>query len=628
MSRKSPSTAASRFGVFELDPSTGELRKKGLRIKLQGQPFKELVLLLDRAGEIVTREELHGHLWPSDTFVDFDRNLNKAIRKLREALGDSAGSPRFVETLPRRGYRFIAPVEMSAPEAAISENALTEPPRRGYLVGFAAVTGLIALVAAALAWFGTSPSPEPTVSQPERRLMLAVLPFDNLSDDPDDLYFGEGLTEEMITTLGKLKPERLGVIARSSVEPFRGRPRSVPRIGSELGVGYLVEGSVRRQENRVRVSAQLVKVDDQSQIWAAVYDRELTDVFSIQSEVAEEIARALSVELLPAERASLAAPTDDAEAYQAYLRGLYAMGSFTGDKMLEAVTLFEEALERDPEFALAQAMRSRAYWSLGQPLLSYPYQEAMELSKSAAVAALAFEDGEAAAHSALGWVEAWYDWDWTAAEASYRRALELNPSATGARLGHAFLLSATMQHDRALGEGDVALGHAPLDFGLRTGVAELYLHARRYEDAVAQVQKVLSIDQDYQRAHLILRWVAEARGRFDEAAAAHEAFMLLGGASPERARELQAAHETGGAEGYWRWHLRSLESGRFKFHRTELASVLGGVGDMDAAFAALEEAFAMRAGDLILLQVAPWFDPLRDDPRLDELVERMAFPPL
>ena len=612
--------ARLRFGVFEVDPGAGELRKKGLRIKLQAQPFKVLLLLLERAGEIVTREELHQHMWPSDTFVDFDRNLNKAVRKIREALGDNADTPRFIETLPRRGYRFLAPVEVSA------VTAHSEPTQERSHAQHRWLLAAFGVVAAIGTWIATRPVPETAVPDAERRLMLAVLPFDNLSDDPEDAYFGEGLTEEMITTLGRLKPERLGVIARSSVDPFRTHPRSVPRIGAELGVDYILEGSVRRQENRIRVSAQLIGVNDQTQLWSEVYDRELTDVFSIQREVAEQIAGALSMELLPFERASLTAPTENTAAYQSYLQGLYAMRPFTGEAVMEAAKLFEEALALDPEFALAQAMRSRAYWSLGQPLLSYPYREAMEISKSAAVTALAIDDREATAHYALGWVEAWYEWDWAAAEASFRRALELNPSATNARLGYAFVLSATMQHDKALAEANEAVNNAPLDFGLRTAVAELYLHARRYQDAAAQSQKVLSIDEDFQRAYLILRWVAEARGDLDEAAQAHERFLLLGGATAEQARGLRQAFQTGGAQGYWSWHLRTLEASRTKFHQTELASILAGVGDLDAAFVALEEAFVVRAGDMILLQVAPWFDPLRRDPRFDDLVTRMEFP--
>lgn len=218
--------APLRFGVFEVAPGAGELRKKGLRVELQAQPFKVLLLLLERAGEIVTREELHRHLWPSDTFVDFDRNLNKAVRKIREALGDNADTPRFIETLPRRGYRFLAPVEVSA------VTAHSEPTREGSHPRHRWLLAAFGVVAAIGTWIATRPVPETTVPDAERRLMLAVLPFDNLSDDPEDAYFGEGLTEEMTTTLGRLKPERLGVIAHSSVDPFRTHPRSVPRIGA------------------------------------------------------------------------------------------------------------------------------------------------------------------------------------------------------------------------------------------------------------------------------------------------------------------------------------------------------------------------------------------------------------
>ncbi len=311
------------FGSFEVDLASGELRRQGLKISLQDQPFRLLALLLERAGEVVTREELRDKLWPADTFVDFDHSLNTAVRKLREALGDSAETPRYVETLARRGYRFVAPVAQDVPSLPPPPAARLRSSARRALV-IAAVLSSAALVAH---WAGGRPKPR---TQPGRRLTLAVLPLDNLSGDADQEYLSDGLTEEMITQLGRLEPDRLRVTARSSTWKYKHADRDIDRLRQELRADYVLEGSLRRAGERVRVTAQLIQAVDQTHVWAETYERDLGDVLVLESEVARAVARAIALTLTPDAQARLAsARSVRGEAYQDYLRGRYFWNRWT-----------------------------------------------------------------------------------------------------------------------------------------------------------------------------------------------------------------------------------------------------------------------------------------------------------
>src|SRR5258706_5889828 len=330
MAQSAPPRRILRFGSFEVDLASGELRRQGLKISLQDQPFRLLALLMDRAGEVVTREELRDKLWPADTFVDFDHSLNTAVRKLREALGDSAETPRYVETLARRGYRFVAPLAEPGPGAPLANSpdadvASPSPPtttrlppsaRRALVI--AAVLSSAALVAY---WVGGRPRPR---TPPGRRLTLAVLPFDNLSGDADQEYLSDGLTEEMITQLDRLEPDRLRVTARSSTWKYKHADRDIDRLRQDLGADYVLEGSLRRAGERVRVTAQLIQAVDQTHVWAETYERDLGDVLVLEGEAARPVARAIGLTLTPTARARLAsARSVRGESYQDYLRGRY-----------------------------------------------------------------------------------------------------------------------------------------------------------------------------------------------------------------------------------------------------------------------------------------------------------------
>ena len=611
-----------RFGVFELHTGSGELERQGRRVRLQEQPLRILKRLLRSPGEIVTREALQRELWPDDTFVDFDLGINKAVRKLRAALGDSADNPRFIETLPKRGYRFIAPVEVDAPSTDVEVTKSEPPPSRGGGRSIVAAA-LLAIVVLATVRVATRPSAERLSGEATR---LAVLPFRHLGPESDDQYFTDGLTEEVTTQLGRLRTNELRVIAPSSVEPYRDPSKPIQEIGEELGVDFVLLGSVRRRADRLRVTARLVRSRDALPLWSESFDDEVGNVFEIQGAVARGVTEAFSLSL----RAPAAsAPPPSMAAYDAYLRGLYAQRPFTVSALREAAEAFELAVALEPSFAPAHAALSQAYWVLGQPLLGMPYRAAMERAKEEAREAIALDETLDAGHSAIGWVELWYDWDWASAEASFRRALALNPSSIQARLGLAFLFSATERHGEAIVEGARLVELAPLDLGVRTATAELYLHDDRYEEARLECERALAIDAGFQRAHLVLQWVAEAEGDFAAAATEHERFLLAGGDSAETARKVREAVHDGGALGYWRWLRGEAEASyrEERLHATIWSTILARLGETDLAFETLEEAFRSRSGDLILLRVGSWYDPLRGDPRFAGLVRRMAFPP-
>jgi TolB-like protein/DNA-binding winged helix-turn-helix (wHTH) protein len=379
MSAPSSPTTRLRTGLFEIDCSSGELFKNGRKLPLQEQPFRVLAMLLERPGEVVTREQLQARLWPADTYVSFDEGLNTAIRKLRLALGDSADNPRFIETLPKRGYRFIAPVnpvadfreasndpikttanvQADAPstEPGASARRSLTPPALWKLIFVAAAS--VAIVAAAVIFVRFHRSPK---AASQKRMMLAILPFQNLSNDPAQEYFSDGLTEETITDLGQLSPQQLGVIARTSAMAYKHTQKTVGQIGQELGVDYILEGSVRREGGRARVSAQLIHVSDQTHLWAENYDRELKSVLEIESELGKTIAQEVQLNITPQRQLELSKQrTVDPDAYDLYLRGRFYWNQRTATAINESIGFFQQAVEKDPKFALAYAGLADAY---------------------------------------------------------------------------------------------------------------------------------------------------------------------------------------------------------------------------------------------------------------------------
>src|SRR5262245_50246662 len=451
-----------RFGLFEVDGRLGELRKQGRVIKLRGRPFDILLLLLGRRGDLISREELRQQLWAADTFVDFDHGLNSAMNRLREALGDSAENPRFIETLPKRGYRFIAPIEAvnrraanrqsldhaTVERAAVEEREasqpapdaappVAEPPTAGpaYVLArvspgsravlLVAVGALLAsiVVAALYLRIGRGSPPQPS------KMTLAVLPFENLSADADQDFFTDGFTDEMIAELGKLDPEHLGVIARTTTRLYKNARKDIGQIHRELGVDYVLEGSIRRAANRVRITAQLVQASDMTHLWAESYERDVSDVLTIQSEVAMKIAHSLTLALRRPEAPSATNVTTSA-AYDLYLRGHAFREQATEESTRKAIEYFQRSIAADPQYARAYAGIADAYWLLGAP--GWEIEQPMGLlqrAQSSAERALAIDPQLAEAHAVLAMVRLSYRWDRPESEREIQEAIRLNPSS-------------------------------------------------------------------------------------------------------------------------------------------------------------------------------------------------------
>lgn len=568
-----------RFGAFEVDVRAGELRKHGMKIKLQEKPFQILTLLLEQPGEVATREQLRQKLWPADTFVDFDRSLNTGVRKLREALSDSAENPRFVETLPRRGYRFMVPIE-----------------RLGRL------------------------------SPPTGKITLVVLPFENMSADPEQEYFSDGLTEEMITQLAGLYPQRLGVIARTSAMHYKGRDTTIDQVSRELGVDYVLEGSVRHAGDRVRISAQLIQVGDQTHLWAESYERDLADVFAIQSEVAGRVAHSLEVELLPTQQGALArAPTTIPAAHEAYLKGRYFWHKFAGEGFRKSCEYFEQAIERDPAYGLAYAGLAEAYTTLGF-FSVLPPKEAFPRAKEAARKALEIDETIVEAHGSLGISSLFFDWDWSASERHFKRAIELAADYGLARLRYGLLLMALERLEEALTQEKRALELDPLSLLINWVVGWVFYCQRQYDQAAEHCCKTLELDPNFIMAHWQLGRTYLQETMYEEAIKEFQKAVDLSGRNPAHIAALGHAYAVAGKKGEARKILEELkgQSKQRYVPSYAVATVYTGLGEKEQALEWLGKASEERFGWLVFLNVEPIFDNLRPDPRFEELLRRVG----
>jgi len=418
-----------RFGTFEVDLSSGELRHRGVKLKVQEQPFRVLAALLEQPGEVVTREQLRARLWSSDTFVDFEHSLNASIKKLRQALRDDAACPHFIETLPKRGYRFIAAVETNSREPHASEQTATthlahSAAQQRSIGRTAFLTGAIGIIVIAtvlpVLWKRTAGP----VSR-HSKILLAVLPFDNLSSDRSQDYLTEGMTEELITQLGRWNPERLGVIARTSTDLYKGANKSVAEVGRQLSVDYIVEGSARRNGDQVRITAQLIQVRDQTHLWAKEYDRDEHNLLALENEVATDVADEIKVKLSANTKAEIR-PVD-AQAHEAYLKGRHYWNQLSCKAFENALPLFENAVQRDPNFALADASLAETYYKEYE-FGCRPAEEVIPKAKQAALRAIQLDDQLGEAHAALGVIANGFDWNWVTAEQELKLATELSPN--------------------------------------------------------------------------------------------------------------------------------------------------------------------------------------------------------
>lgn len=590
----SPTAAADgnvRFGTFEVDLRAGELRKSGLKIKLHTQPLAVLEVLLERPGEIVTREELRQRLWGADTFVDFEQGLNKAINKLREALGDQADSPRYIETLPRRGYRFITPVTFPPPPRDL--HTQPEKPSRSSLMP-AAIAVTAAVVIAVAVYWGANRKPS-TQPSPSERVMLAVLPFQNLSGDSGEEYFSDGMTEEMISQLGQLQPSKLGVIARTSAMRYKNTKESIGQIGRELGVGYLLEGSVRHAGQRVRITAQLIQSSDQTHLWAESYETPLTDILKVQTEIAQKITNSLRLELLPEQASKGSNSRFDPEAYRKYLLGLEEFRSGTRQGETKAIQDLKDGIAADPGNARLYAALASVY-AASHTFLRSP-AEVMPQAKEAAQKALELDSELSGPHATLGYVSLFFDRDWARAENEYHRALELNPSLPDAQLGYAAYLATLGRFDEAISRVQQAYSVDPLATESRADSLWIYYFSGRSRETEEQAQKTIELEPQAGLPYAMLALALADQGQGVKAAAAAESAIRLAEDSPSIVATVASALARSGQHDRARQVLEhALELAKTRYVcRFIVAGVYADLGENEKALDSMELAFRQRS---------------------------------
>ena len=626
----SPITDGIRFGAFEIDLRSRELRKSGMRVKLQDLPFRLLMFLAERPGELVTREALRAALWPAGTFVDFERGLGTAINKVREALGDSAANPRFIETIPRRGYRFLASVEKVG-SAPAEPGMLADPIEQRRHLGWSGIhaAGLaLAIAVFVLGWVGWRSTSAGTATRGSIR-SLAVLPLENLSGDPSQDYFADGITEELTTNLAKIGALR--VISHTSVERFKHAGKSLPEIARQLHVDAVVEGAVLRSGNQVRITAQLVRAPADEHLWAQTYDRDLGDVLAFEDEVARKIAGEIRIQLSALERSRLGkARRVSPEVHDAYLKGRDQWSKRNPASLLKALELFKAAIGKDSTYAPSYAGLADTYAILGAAGYDVmPESEAMEEARAAALKAIELDDTLSDAHASLAFVAYSYDWNWEEAEKEFKRSLELNPSNATAHQWYSEYLADLSRWQPAIAEAERAAAVDPMSSIIHENLARPYYYSRHLERAIAYSKQTLQEDPDFSISHLRLGRAYSAQGRYAEAAAEFQRYFTLSGGSTlalaslanvrARAGERQEALRLAA-------QLRS-EAARKNVPAYQFALIYAGLGDSAEALRWLEKAYQERSDFLVCLRVEPLFDGLRADARFQAIERRIGLEP-
>ena len=628
-----------KFGEgFEFDPRTRTLRRAGRVLKLERIPTEILFCLIQRKEELVGREQIVERIWGKGVFLDTDNSINGAVRKIRQALKDDPEQPRYIQTITGKGYRFIAPVlapgekppaETTGPSAA----PLPLHSEKTFPLGFvrwrwvalaSAFVLLISVVGMGWLWGRYNHR-----TQPAGRAMLAVLPFQNLTGDSAQEYFSDGFTEEMITQLGKLDPQHLGVIARTSIMTYKAVNKPLAEIAHELGVQYVLEGSVRRDSGKVRISAQLIQAGDQTHLWARDYDRELNNLLVLQTEIAEEIADEVELTLAhdhvrtPVAHSVVLSP-GAYEAYDLYLKGRYFWNKRNPEGFRQAVTCFQQAIEKNPADARAYAGLADSYAMMsGYYLVSPRY--VMPKAREAALKALEIDDSLAEAHTSLAVISQNYNWDWQTAEKEYRRAIQLNPNYATAHQWYAEFLAFQGRFDEALAESERAHQLDPLSLIIAADNGAIYYFARQYDRAIERFRAVLDMDPTFTRAHLIVGAYVQKQ-QFKEALADIDTWRQ-------------------GDQGAWIWawetyiygaagdkvkarHALEQAQRAVRSDQSESASMLStaylGVHDNNQVLAYLEKAYQERSNLIASLKVDPAYDPVRNDPRFQVLLKRVG----
>jgi TolB-like protein/DNA-binding winged helix-turn-helix (wHTH) protein len=641
------SLRAIRFGVFQVDLQEQQLLRKGIRLKLQGQPFSILLTLLSQPGKVVTKDELRRKLWPDDVFIDFDHSLGTAINKLREVLDDSADNPRFVETLPRRGYRFIAPVEMvgdndvavvvkeppadghepvprdAAPAAADPldvSNKTRAPGRTPWPIQWKkAGVALVLVLAIILGWILYRRG------RPVSIRSLAVLPLENLSGDASQDYFSDGMTDELITELGQIS--QLRVISRTSAMTYKGVRRSLPQIAKELNVDAVVEGTVLRSGNQVRITAQLIQGAADKHLWAQSYEGDSRDTLALQKQVASSIAQAIRIELTPNEQAVLKnAKQVNPDAYEDYLKGRYFWNKRTAEGFKKAIDYFNKAIDQDPTYAPAYAGLADSYALSGDwEYAVLPPSEAYPKAKAAATKALDLDKNLGEAHVSLAFSLGAYDWDWDSAGREYLRGIELNPGYATGHHWYAWHLTTLGRNSEAIAEMKKAESLDPLSLIISDDLAEELLIAHRYDEAMQQSRKTIDMDSSFAVGHYELGQIFVQKHAYDQAIAELLRAVELSGSSTTCVSNLAFAYAVSGKTPEALNLLEDLKkrSTRGSYSNApEIALVYAGLNDKNQAMVWLEKAYQERFNPSILLR--PAFDSLRAYPPFRDLLRRIG----
>jgi TolB-like protein/DNA-binding winged helix-turn-helix (wHTH) protein/Flp pilus assembly protein TadD len=608
-----------RFGIFQLDLKARELHKAGVKVKLQDQPFRVLALLAERAGQVVTREELQQEIWPSDVYVTFDQGLNNAIKKVRDALGDSADNPRFIETVAKHGYRFVAPVSPLSTHPVKRPKSNLARLRRTTLVSLAAACFV------AILGYWTWHKAAVVDKRPSEKTVLAVLPFDNLSSDPDQEFFSDGLTEEMIAQLGKLNPRMLNVIARGSVIRYKGSTLTANQIGKELNADYLLQGSVRKESGRARITVQLIRVQDQTDLWTESYDRPLKDILSLQDSVARTIADQIRVNLTAEQQNRLAISRSvDPEAYEAYLRGRYYWNKRTADGMQKASIYFQQAVNQEPTYGeaysgLADCNSGLTWHGFTSPAQSLPKAEA------AARKAIEINPQSAEAHASLALV-LHHQWNWDGAEAEFKKALQLDSQYANAHHWYGDYLSVKARHEEAVSEAREALKLDPLNLMINTWAALRYYLAHNYQAAAEQGQKTVELDPNFAAAHLVIGESYVQMGRQEEAITELQRASSLSGNSPLYLAQVAVANASMGrkSEAFRiATQLQNMSKERY-VSPYGLAQVYAALNDEEQTFNWLQTAYADHAVWMSYLAVDPVFERFHKDRRFQDLLQKIG----
>jgi TolB-like protein/DNA-binding winged helix-turn-helix (wHTH) protein/Tfp pilus assembly protein PilF len=631
-----------QFGTYEVSLQSGEVRKAGLRIRVQRQPMKLLEILLEHPGEVVTREELRSRVWPNESFGDFDQALNIAIGKLRSALEDSAENPRFIETLPKRGYRFIADVSVVDTDARPKQQEpmagdlpVTDPGHKIQGVGLAVSSqrrllpmgwvivamALVLSLAILSVWLFRSRTPGPTgISS------IAVLPLENLSGDASQNYFADGMTDELITDLAQISALR--VISRTSVMVYKGARKSLPQIARELNVDAVVEGTVLRSGDRVRITAQLIEASTDKHLWSQSYEGELRDTLALQNRVASAIADQIRINLTPQEQAALKnVRVVNPEAYESYLKGRYFWNKRTADSLKVALAYFNQAIEEDPKYAQAYSGLTDTYALLGdwQYAVMTP-KEAFPKAKAAAIKALELDSMLGEAHNSLAFVLDGFDWDFDSAGKEFRRAIELSPGYATAHHWYAWHLSLLGRYDEAIAEMRKAENLDPLSLIINADLAELLVLAHSYDESIRQSRKTIEMDPNFALAHNQLAQAYLQKHMYDEAVAELQKAVRLSGDSPTCIANLARAYVASGNRSEAVKLLDDLKkrSNPGYSNVSEIAMIYASLGNTDQAMNWLEKGYEERFNPGVLLR--PGFDPLRSDSRFQNLAHRIGLP--